>query len=105
MLTSPSGRPSSAAVRRETYACEVPWKPYRRMPCSAATSASIAYVAAAGGQRAVERGVEDRDLRHVRQQLPGHRDAGQVGRVVQRRQRDQPLDRGDHLVVDQRRRG
>ena len=60
---------------------------------------------ALGRDGRVERGVEDRHLRHVGQQLAGHLDAGQRGRVVQRRERDQLLDRGDHLVVDHRRRG
>ena len=44
-LSVASWRPSSAAVRRATYACDVPWNPYRRMPWRRATSASIAYVA------------------------------------------------------------
>ena len=55
--------------------------------------------------RLVERGVEDRDLRHVGEELRRDLDALEVGRVVQRRQRDQVGDRGDHLVVDQHRLG
>ena len=55
------------------------------------------------GHRLVEGGVEDRDLRQVGEQPAGHRDALEVGRVVQRRERDELLDGRDHVVVDQRR--
>ena len=56
------------------------------------------------GQRAEERGVEHDDVRHVREQLAGHLDAGEVGRVVQRRQRGEGVDLRDDLVVDDDRR-
>jgi hypothetical protein len=49
VLISATGRPSSSAVRRETNWCEVPWKPYLRIPNRLARSASMAYVAAASG--------------------------------------------------------
>ncbi len=52
--------------------------------------------------RVVEGGVEDHHLRQVREQLAGHLDALEVGRVVQRREGHQVGDRGHHVVVDQR---
>ncbi len=50
----------------------------------------------------VERRVEDGDLRQVRAHRHGRADAGEVGRIVQRGHRDQPLDLGEHLLVDDR---
>ena len=55
--------------------------------------------------RVVEGRVEDHHLRQVGEQLAGHRDALEVGRVVQRRQRHQRLHGRDHVVVDQGRLG
>ena len=42
VLVSCSGRSSSSAVRRDTYACDVPWKPYRRTPCCSRHAAGTA---------------------------------------------------------------
>ena len=33
-LVSASGLPRWSAAARDTHACEVPWNPYRRTPCS-----------------------------------------------------------------------
>ena len=60
-------------------------------------------MAAAGGQVVEERGVEHRDVRQVGQHPAGHLDAEHRGRIVQRRQRCQLLERGDQRVVDDRR--
>ena len=48
-FTSSAGLPSSSGMCWDTYSWLVPWNPYLRTPCSAATSALIAYTAAAGG--------------------------------------------------------
>ncbi len=48
----------------------------------------------------VEGGVEHRHLGQVREDFHGHADAVQVGRVVQRRQRDVALQGLDHLRGD-----
>ena len=48
----------------------------------------------------MERGVEDRYLRHVGPCLAHRLDPEQRRRVVQRGQRTELLDRGDHVVVD-----
>ena len=56
-----------------------------------------------GRHRLVERGVEDGDLRHVREEPPRDPQTFEVGRVVQRRERDQLLDGGQHVVVHERR--
>ncbi len=53
----------------------------------------------------MERGVEDGDLRQVGPQRLGGADPGEVGRVVQRGHRDEPLDLGEHGVVDDGRLG
>ena len=53
------------------------------------------------GQPAVKGGVEHRDMRQGRQRLAGDADAGEVRRVVQWRERNTVLDRGNHRVVDQ----
>ena len=55
--------------------------------------------------RRVKGRVEAGHLRHVGQRVHGRANAGQVGRIVQRRQVGEPLDRGEHLVVDQHRAG
>jgi hypothetical protein len=55
------------------------------------------------GQAAVEGGVEHGHLRHVRPLLCDGADAEHVGRVVQRRQRVEPLDGAGDLVVDEHR--
>lgn len=55
------------------------------------------------GHRRVEGGVEDGDLRQIGPQPLRGADAGDVGRVVQRRHRDQPFDLLEHRVVHQRR--
>jgi hypothetical protein len=57
------------------------------------------------GEGAVERGVEHRHLRHVRPLPRDGPDAQHVGRVVQGRQRVEPLDGAGDLVVDQDRLG
>ena len=54
-------------------------------------------------QRAVERGVEDRDVRHVGQRLAGAADLLERAPVVERREHGELLDRLLHLVVDERR--
>ena len=48
----------------------------------------------------MERGVEDGDMRHVRQRAPRVVDASQRRRVVQRREWDERLDLGENVVVD-----
>jgi hypothetical protein len=48
-----------------------------------------------GRQGLVEGGVEDGDLRHVREVLHGDADAGDVDRVVQRREDREFFDIGD----------
>ena len=57
------------------------------------------------GQRGVERRVEHRHLRHVREQPQGDAQALEVRRVVQRRERHELLDVREQLVVHERRRG
>ena len=57
----------------------------------------------AGRHGPVERGVEHRDLRQCGVQPAGDLDAQRVGRIVQRGQRGQLADRGQHAVVDQHR--
>ena len=37
-------QPALAAAPRDTQANDVPWKPYRRTPCSRASATGIAYV-------------------------------------------------------------
>ena len=49
--------------------------------------------------------VEDGDVRDVGEELTGDRDALEVGRVVQRAQRDELLDPCDDVVVDEGRAG
>lgn len=53
----------------------------------------------------MERRVEHGDLREPGPGGMDRLDAGQGRRVVQRGQRDERADRGDHVVVDQRRAG
>ena len=48
-----------------------------------------------------ERGIEDSNVRNIRQHLAGHADAVQVGRVVQRSQRDEVFNHGLNLVHDE----
>ena len=59
-----------------------------------------------GGRRQVaeERGVEHGDVRYVGKEVAGDADAGKVGGVVEGGERRQPVNRGDHLGIDQRRR-
>ncbi len=45
---SSASRPHRTAARREAYACDSPWNPYRRTP-SSRQAAGIAYVDAASG--------------------------------------------------------
>ena len=40
-------------------------------------------------------------MRNVRKQVAGDADAGQVGGVVERGERRQPVDRGEHLGIDE----
>jgi hypothetical protein len=56
-----------------------------------------------GGDRAVERRVEDGDVRNVRERSAGVVDPAQRCVVVQRRDRTQLLDPADDVVVDPRR--
>jgi hypothetical protein len=56
-----------------------------------------------GGDRAVERRVEDGDVRNVRERGAGVVDPAQRRVVVQRRDRTQLLDPADDVVVDPRR--
>jgi hypothetical protein len=56
-----------------------------------------------GGDRAVERRVEDGDVRNVRERSAGVVDPAQRRVVVQRRDRTQLLDPADDVVVDPRR--
>ncbi len=51
----------------------------------------------------MERRVEHRHLRDAGERRPRHAYAGQVDRIVQRRERRQLLDGGDHAVVDEHR--
>ena len=55
-----------------------------------------------GRQVVEEGGIEDRDVRQVRQQPAGDLDPEDGRRVVQRGQRCEGLERGDQLVVDRR---
>ena len=48
-----------------------------------------------------EGGVEHGDVGDVGKQLAGDLDAGEVGRVVERGERRQPVDRGDDVGVDE----
>ena len=52
------------------------------------------------GHGLVEGGIEDGDLRHLRQEFLRGTDPGQVRRVVQRRKRRHLLDRLRYLLVD-----
>ena len=49
-----------------------------------------------GRQRLMEGGIEDGDLRNVGELFLGYADAGDVDRVVQRREEREFLDVGDH---------
>ena len=55
-----------------------------------------------GRQRVVKRRVEHRDVRHGGEQPPHLADAGDVHRIVQRRERIERLDLREHLVGDER---
>ena len=55
-----------------------------------------------GRQRVVKRRVEHGDVRHGGKQPPHLADAGDVHRVVQRRERIERLDLRQHLVGDER---
>ena len=55
-------------------------------------------------QRGVKSGVEDRHVRHGGKDAARFADAGEVHRIVQRRERAERLDLREHRVVDQRRR-
>ena len=57
-----------------------------------------------GRHRLVKRGVEHRDLRQVGQNVTDSLDAGEIRRVVKRRQVTKRPHRGDHSVVHQDRR-
>ncbi len=48
----------------------------------------------------VERGVEDGDMRHVRENSTSRLDAEQIGRIMQRRERRKAFDRGLNLRRD-----
>src|SRR5699024_2890371 len=52
-----------------------------------------------------ERGIEDRDVRHVAQQGASVLNTVDIRWIVQRRQRDELLNLSDHLVVDEHRLG
>jgi hypothetical protein len=52
----------------------------------------------------VKGGIEHRHLRHAGEQLPRHQDTVEIGRIVQRRQRNHLPDRRDHVVIHHRRR-
>ena len=54
---------------------------------------------------AVEGRVEAGDLRQPRLRLAQRADRGEVVRLVQRGEGDQPLERGEHRLVDQHRPG
>ena len=56
-----------------------------------------------GRKRRVEGGVEDRDVREVREQAPRLGDRGERGRVVERCELGQALQCGDDRVVEDRR--
>ncbi len=54
---------------------------------------------------AVERGVEARDLGDSGKRLGGHAHAREAARLMERSERDQPLERLQHASIDPRRRG
>ena len=74
-LSSAGSRPSTPGTSRETYWCEVPWNPYRRIWCSAATVAVDRVGRGRRRQVAEERGVEHGDLRDARERHHGLLDA------------------------------
>src|SRR6201985_2714987 len=96
---SPGGRLSRTAARSLTKRWLVPWNPYRRTPYRVYHSSGTAYRKALAGMvwwNAVSNtatcgspGSADR------------LDTGQVGRVLQRRQRGERADGGDDVVVDE----
>ena len=86
---------------RDTYWWDVPWKPYRRTECCGGDLA-IEGVRGGGRRQVVEEGgVEHGDVGDVGKQLTGDVDAGEVGRVVERGERREPVDRGDDVGIDQ----
>ena len=99
--SSPSGRPSRTAARSLTKRWLVPWNPYRRTPYPVYHSSGTAYRKALAGMVWWNAVSNTGDLLEAGPGGADRLDAGQVGRVLQRRQRGERPDRGDDVVVDQ----